>query len=94
MAPRKVGQLKPFLIEEKREGPLNAISEATANKWQGNITANIKKEENWLLSLMLHGGIKRPQIEDSLQRIIHPLTIFSRCLSISHSLPPTAFTGT
>ena len=48
MAPSKVGQLKPFLIEERREGPLNSISEATANKWQGNLTANIKKEENWI----------------------------------------------
>ena len=45
---KKAGQLKPFLIEEKREGPLNSISEATANKWIGNLTANIKKEENWL----------------------------------------------
>ena len=44
----KVGQLKPFLIEEKREGPLNSISEATANKWIGNLTANIKKDEQWL----------------------------------------------
>ena len=48
MAPSKVGQLKPFLIEERREGPLNSISEATANKWQGNLTANIKNEENWM----------------------------------------------
>ena len=48
MAPSKVGKLKPFLIEERREGPLNSISEATANKWQGNLTANIKKEENWI----------------------------------------------
>ena len=45
---RKATQLKPFLIEERREGPLNAISEATANKWQGNLTANIRKEESWL----------------------------------------------
>ena len=45
---RKAGQLKPFLIEERREGPLNNISEATANKWIGNLTANIKKDENWL----------------------------------------------
>ena len=59
MAPSKVGQLKPFLIEEKREGPLNAISEATANKWQGNITANIKKEENWLPLISVTWGNKK-----------------------------------
>ena len=53
----KVGQLKPFLIEEKREGPLNSISEATANKWIGNLTANLKKYEQWLpLVLNLQGA--------------------------------------
>ena len=45
---QKATQLKPFLIEEKPEGPLNAISEATANKWQGNLTAIIRKEEKFL----------------------------------------------
>ena len=44
----KVGHLKPFLIEEKKEGPKQTISETTANKWQGNIVANIKKNEKWL----------------------------------------------
>ena len=56
----KVGQLKPFLIEEKREGPLNSISEATENKWIGNLTANIKKDEQWLTfvnSLLQHKEI-------------------------------------
>ena len=59
---KTAGQLKPFLIEEKREGPLNNISEATANKWIGNLTANIKKEENWLnfnliITAMLQSGL-------------------------------------
>jgi hypothetical protein len=44
----KVGQLKPFMIEEKKEGPNRSVSEVTANKWQGCITANLKKEEKWV----------------------------------------------
>ena len=48
MATSKVGQLKPFMIEEKKEGPNNSISEVTANKWKGSIIANIKKEEKWV----------------------------------------------
>ena len=48
MAASKVGQLKPFMIEEKKEGPNNTISEVTANKWKGCMLANIKKEEKWL----------------------------------------------
>ena len=44
----KIGHLKPFMIEEKKEGPNRTVSEATANKWQGCILANIKKEEKWL----------------------------------------------
>ena len=44
----KVGQLKPFMIEEKKEGPTRSVTETTANKWQGCILANIKKEEKWL----------------------------------------------
>ena len=56
---KKAGQLKPFLIEEKREGPLNNISEATANKWIGNLTANIKKDENWLRLITATWGKKK-----------------------------------
>jgi hypothetical protein len=44
----KIGQLKPFMIEEKKEGPHKTVSETTANKWQGCMIANIKKEEKWL----------------------------------------------
>ena len=44
----KVGQLKLFMIEEKKEGPTRSVTETTANKWQGCILANIKKEEKWL----------------------------------------------
>ena len=36
------------MIEEKKEGPLRAVSETTANKWQGCIIANIKKDEKWV----------------------------------------------
>ena len=45
MSSSKAGQLKPFRIEEKKEGPDNSVSETTANKWQGCMLANIKKEE-------------------------------------------------
>ena len=48
MSSSKVGQLKPFMIEEKKEGPSRSVSEITANKWQGCMTANIKKEEKWV----------------------------------------------
>ena len=48
MASSKIGQLKPFMLEEKKEGPNNTISEVTANKWKGAILANIKKEEKWV----------------------------------------------
>ena len=48
MTSSKVGQLKPFMIEEKKEGPDNVIQEVTANKWNGSILANIKKEEKWV----------------------------------------------
>ena len=43
----KIGQLKPFMIEEKKEGPSRSVSEVTANKWQGCMLANLKKEEKW-----------------------------------------------
>ena len=43
----KVGQLKPFHLEDKREGPAKTVSETTVNKWEGCILTNIKKEEKW-----------------------------------------------
>ena len=43
MASSNVDQLKPSMIEEKKEGRDNVISEVTANKWKGLILANIKK---------------------------------------------------
>ena len=43
----KVGQLKPFYLEEKKVGPAQTISDATFTKWQGSILANIRKEEKW-----------------------------------------------
>ena len=48
MSSSKIGQLKPFMIEEKKEGPTRSVSEVTANKWQGCMVANIKKEEKWV----------------------------------------------
>ena len=47
MASSKVGQLKPFMIEEKKEDPNTAVSEVTANKWKGSMLAIIRKEEKW-----------------------------------------------
>ena len=58
----KVGHLKPFLIEEKKEGPKQSISETTANKWQGNIVANIKKNEKWLPYIGKTWGQKPPTV--------------------------------
>ena len=43
----KIGQIKPFRIEEKKEGPLNKVSEVSFTKWRGCMLANIKKEEKW-----------------------------------------------
>ena len=43
----KAGQLKPFYLEDKKEGPSQTISDATFTKWQGSIIANIRKEEKW-----------------------------------------------
>ena len=51
MVNTKAGHLKPFMIEEKKDGLNRTVSEVTANKWQGCILANIKKEEKWI-SLM------------------------------------------
>ena len=45
MVNTKAGHLKPFMIEEKKDGLNRTVSEVTANKWQGCILANIKKEE-------------------------------------------------
>ena len=36
------------MLEEKKEGPDNSISETTFNKWKGCMIANIKKEDKWL----------------------------------------------
>ena len=44
----KVGQLKPFMLEEKKEGASRTVSETTVNKWKGCILANIKKEDKWI----------------------------------------------
>ena len=48
MASSKAGQLKPFMLEDKKDAHTRSISEVTANKWQGCMLANIKKEEKWL----------------------------------------------
>ena len=59
MTVSKVGQLKPFMIEENKKGPNNTVSEVTANKWQGCMLANIKKEANWLPLIPLTWGPKK-----------------------------------
>ena len=70
MAVSKVGQLKPFMIEEKKDGPNNTVSEVTANKWQGCMLANIKKEANWLPLISLTWSPKNRQIGTSLVRML------------------------
>ena len=44
----KVRQLKPFMLEEKKEGASRTVSETTVNKWKGCMLANIRKEEKWI----------------------------------------------
>ena len=44
----KVGHLKPFMLEEKKEGVSRTVSETTVNKWKGCMLANIKKDEKWI----------------------------------------------
>ena len=41
----KVGHIKPFYLEDKKEGPDNRVSEVSVSMWQECIIANIKKEE-------------------------------------------------
>ena len=48
MSTPKAGQLKPFMLEEKKDAHSRSVSEVTFNKWQGCMLANIKKEEKWL----------------------------------------------
>ena len=57
----KVGQLKPFYLEEKKEGPSQTISDATFTKWQGCILANIRKEDKWAPFLTRNWGKKKDQ---------------------------------
>ena len=55
----KVGHLKPFYIDEKKEGPNQTVSDATFNKWQGSILANIRKEEKWATVMTLTWQAKK-----------------------------------
>ena len=55
----KVGQLKPFYLEEKKEGPNQTVSDATFTKWQGSILANIRKEDKWSPLVSTTWGSKR-----------------------------------
>ena len=55
----KVGHLKPFYIEEKKEGPNQTVSDVTFNKWQGSILANIRKEEKWATVMTLTWQAKK-----------------------------------
>ena len=36
------------MLEEKKEGPKQTISETTVSKWEGCLLTNIRKEERWL----------------------------------------------
>ena len=55
----KIGQLKPFYLEDKKEGPSQTISDATYTKWQGSILANIRKEDKWTPFLTTNWSPKR-----------------------------------
>ena len=55
----KVGQLKPFYLEDKKEGPNQTITDATFTKWQGSIQANLRKEEKWSALLSLNWQPKK-----------------------------------
>ena len=58
MAQHKVGILKPFNLEEKKD-PNGQITEATANKWQGCISQNLRKEPKWIHLLDMQWQQKR-----------------------------------
>ena len=59
MASSKVGHLKPFMLEDKKDALTRSVSEVTANKWQGCMIANIKKEEKWIPFLSSTWGTKK-----------------------------------
>ena len=96
----KIGQLKPFMIEDKKEGPTNSVSETTANKWKGCILANIRKEEKWLPHISTswaqkkvpNGGFtgvdaatKCTQVDPGEERsIVNYLATYSHCYFICH----------
>ena len=44
----KVNSIKPFFLEEKKQGPKQLVSETSVNKWEGCILTNIKKDDKWL----------------------------------------------
>ena len=54
----KVGVLKPFNIADKKD-PDGRVSEVTANKWQGCILQNLRKEPKWIPLLELEWGQKK-----------------------------------
>ena len=54
----KVGVLKPFNIADKKE-PDGRVSKVTANKWQGCILQNLRKEPKWIPLLELAWGQKK-----------------------------------
>ena len=47
MAAPKAATIKPFMLEEKKEGPRQVVSEISVNKWIGCVITNIKMETNW-----------------------------------------------
>ena len=57
----KVGHLKPFYIEDKKEGPAQTITDATFTKWQGCILSNIRKEEKWAPFVTTEWGTNKVQ---------------------------------
>ena len=43
----KASSLKPFHLEDKKSGPKSTIQEATFQKWQQTLEANIRNNDNW-----------------------------------------------
>ena len=54
----KVALLKPFNIEDKKDTN-GTVSEVTANKWQGCMLQNIRKEPKWIPLLDIEWNTKK-----------------------------------
>ena len=71
MANHKIGILKPFNIEDRKDSK-SKVSEITANKWQGCLLQNIRKEPRWVPLLDLVWQQKKVQDRGVLARPAQP----------------------